>query len=60
VFVFFCCVLIIILFGYTKIMARFGGGPAPFDELTNKDKQADLIAVNKLKRHMVKGSEISG
>jgi hypothetical protein len=44
--------LLIAAFGYTAVMGRLGGGPAPTLELDQPNKQADLITVNKQERRM--------
>ena len=44
--------LLTVAFGYTTIMGRLGGGPAPTLALDQPNKQADLITVNKQERRM--------
>ncbi|SDO94328.1 L,D-transpeptidase family protein [Ectopseudomonas guguanensis] len=44
-------ILVALLLGYTKVMARIGSGIAP--DLEQPDRQADLITVDKRQRRMV-------
>ncbi|UVM48422.1 L,D-transpeptidase family protein [Pseudomonas sp. B21-015] len=44
--------LLIAVLGYTAVMARFGGGPAPTAEFDQSEKHADVVTVNKQERRM--------